>query len=185
MPLIENHPFSALSHQIDLLLWGSISLSLAISVASLLNLGRLSLLSAPILALLTAASNGVLLFHTHRERLHSSAGANPDLDRDLSRDTTATKDTLTVPARTASIALCWLLAALWVVVAGIIMVVETLLAVMGQFEGWQMLVGYVELPLVGMEAALLVVLAVKCAKQRRVSIIKPESINWGGMGAGV
>jgi len=180
MPLIENHPFSALSHQIDLLLWGSISLSLAISVTSLLNLGRLSLLSAPILAFLTAVSNGVFLFHTHRERQRSTAGANPDLDRDLS-NTTAVK--VTLPARRESIALCWLLAALWAVVAGIIMVVETLLAVMGQFEGWQMLVGYVELPLVGMEMALLAVLALKCAKQRRVSIIKPESINWGGMGA--
>jgi hypothetical protein len=182
MPLIENHPFSALSHQIDLLLWGSISLSLAISVASLLNLGRLSLLSAPILAFLTAISNGIFLFYTHRERLRSTAGANPDLDRDLLDRDAAAK--LTVPARTESIALCWLLAALWVVVAGIIMAVETLLAVMGQFEGWQMLVGYVELPLVGMEAALLGVLAMKCAKQRRVSVIKPESINWGGMGAG-
>jgi hypothetical protein len=182
MPIIENHPFSALSHQIDLLLWGSVSFSLAISVASLLNLGRLSLLSAPILAFLTAIFNGVLLYRTHRERLQSSAGANPDLDRDLNRDAVVK---LTVPARTESITLCWLLAALWVVVAGVIMVVETLLAIMGQFEGWQMLVGYVELPLVGMEAALLVVLALKCKKQRRVSIIKPESINWGSMGARV
>jgi len=178
MPVIENHPFSALSHQIDLLLWGSVSLSLAISIASLLNLGRLSLLSAPILASLTAIHNGVLLVHTHRERLQSTAGANPDLDRDLNKDAVVK---LTVPACTESIAFSWLLAALWVVVAGIIMVVETLLAIMGEFEGWQMLVGYVELPLVGMEAALLVVLSLKCAKQRRVSIIKPETINWGGM----
>lgn len=48
----------------------------------------------------------------------------------------------------------------------------------GQFEDWERLAGYIELPFVVAEVGLLVILALKCRKQRRGSIVEPERVDW-------
>src|SRR6266567_7454607 len=101
MTVTENHPFSALSRQIDQFLWASIILVSAIATISLMNMGRLSLFVAPCMFLITLAHHLFIL------RLAS---------RDRKKPTDALAGTLAPTAGKANIILLWLLAFLWIIV---------------------------------------------------------------------
>ncbi|KAF9556333.1 hypothetical protein CPC08DRAFT_96517 [Agrocybe pediades] len=161
--IIENHPFSKLAKQIDNLLWASVILSTAIAALSLMNMGRLSLFMGPVMFMLTLLHNFVLLSLASRNRKIPSESLTNKIPP------TATK---------ANIVITWLLAALWTVVVLLIIVVSVIIMASDRFEAWERLAGYIELPFVGAEVALLVVLALKCRKQRRSSIIEPERVDW-------
>ncbi|KAF8972514.1 hypothetical protein BDZ97DRAFT_838191 [Flammula alnicola] len=169
MTVIENNPFSALSRQIDQFLWASVILVSGVAAIALINMGRLSLFMGPIMFLLTLAHNFTLIGLISR-------------DRKKSADQLA--GTLAPTASKANIIICWILAALWAVVVLLIIVVSVLIMGMDEFEGWERLAGYMELPLVVAEICLLVVLATKCAKQRRNTIVQPANVNWQQFGPG-
>ncbi|KAH9487263.1 hypothetical protein JR316_0001333 [Psilocybe cubensis] len=164
---VENHPFSKLARQIEQYLWASVVLSSASATVSLINMGRLSCFVGPITFLFTLAHNFTLLALAARDRR---------------RPPSALHGTMAPTASRAAIVLCWLLVALWSVVVLMIIIMGALIMGMGQFEGWERLAGYVELPMVVAEVFLLVVIAVKCKTQRKRSIIQPEHVDWRHVG---
>jgi uncharacterized membrane protein len=163
MTVTENHPFSALSRQIDQFLWSSVILISAIAAVSLVNMGRLSLFVAPSMFLITLAHHLVIL------RLAS---------RDRKKPTNALAGTLAPTASKANIIILWFLVALWIIVVCVIIIVSVLIMSMNQYEGWERLAGYLEIPLVVAEIALLITLALKCRKQRRRTVVAPVSVDW-------
>ncbi|KIM39070.1 hypothetical protein M413DRAFT_447424 [Hebeloma cylindrosporum] len=164
MTAAENHPFSALSRQIDQFLWASILLASAVTAISLINMGRLSVFTAPSMFLITVAHHIIFL------RLAS---------RDRKKPTHALEGTLAPTASKANIILLWILIAFWVIVVMIIIIVSVLvMSSMNQYEGWERLAGYLEIPFVVAEIALLIVLALKCRKQRRRTIVIPANVDW-------
>jgi len=169
MTVTENHPFSALSRQIDQFLWSSVILVSAIATISLMNMGRLSLFIAPSMFLITLTHHLVIL------RLAS---------RDRKKPSDALVGTLAPTARKANIILLWLLVVLWIVVVLVIIIVSVLVMSMNDYEGWERLAGYIELPLVVAEVALLIILALKCRKQRRRTVVVPASVDWQHFGPG-
>ena len=162
MTVAENHPFSALSRQIDQFLWASIILASATTAISLVNLGRLSLFMVPSMFLITAAHHLVFL-------------------RLMSRDRKKPSDTLVgTPAPTASkvnIILLWILIVVWMIAMLVIIIVSVHVVSTGHYEGWERFAGYLELPFVVAEIALLIVLALKCRKQRRRMIVPPANVD--------
>jgi len=163
----ENHPFSALSHQIEQLLWASVILASFIAAVSLVNMGRLSLFIAPCMFLITLAQNLSLIGLISRDRKKSA---------------TELVNTLAPTASRLAVISFWVLAAFWTLSVVVIIIVSVLIMAMDQFEGWERLAGYIELPLVVAEICLLVVLAAKCAKQRRNTIIQPAPVDWQHFG---
>ena len=163
MTVIENHPFSALSRQIDQYLWASILLASAVTAVSLMNMGRVSLFIVPSMFLVT------LVHHTVFLRLTS---------RDRKKPTNALEGTLAPTASKPNIILLWIIIALWTVAAMVIILVSAFIMSGGQYEGWERLAGYLELPFVLAEIALLIVLALKCRKQRRAAIVLPAKVDW-------
>jgi magnesium-transporting ATPase (P-type) len=169
MTVAENHPFSALSRQIDQFLWSSIILASAVVAVSLMNLGRLSLFTAPSIFLITLAHHLIIL------RLAS---------RNRKKPTDALPGTLAPTASKANIILLWLLVLLWVIVVLIIIFVSVQIMSMNNYEGWERLAGYLEIPLVVAEIALLIILALKCKKQRQRTVVPPASVDWQHFGPG-
>ncbi|PPQ69225.1 hypothetical protein CVT25_006942 [Psilocybe cyanescens] len=167
MTIVENHPFSKLARQIDQYLWASVILSSAVAAVSLINMGRLSLFVGPIMFMFTLAHNFTLLGLASRDRRKPSAEL---------------AGTLAPTASKLNIILCWALAALWSVVVLMIIIMSVLIMSMNQFEGWERLAGYIELPMVVAEVCLLVVIAMKCRTQRRRSMIQPERVDWSHVG---
>jgi len=49
-------------------------------------------------------------------------------------------------------------------------------------EGWERLAGYIELPMAVAEIFILVVIAMKCSKQRKDTIIQPAHVDWQHFG---
>jgi ABC-type sulfate transport system permease subunit len=167
MTLTENHPFSALARQIDQFLWASILLASAVTAVSLINLGRVSLFMAPSMFLVTLTHHILFL------RLAS---------RDRKKSTNALEGTLAPTASKANIILLWLVIALWIIVGLIIIVVSAFIMSANNYEGWERLAGYLELPFVVAEIALLVALALKCRKQRRTTIVLSANVDWQRFG---
>lgn len=163
MTVAENHPFSALSRQIDQFLRSSILLATAVTAVSLVNMGRISLFTAPSVFLFT------ILHHTVFLRLAS---------RDRKKPTSTLEGTLAPTASKANIILLWIIIVLWIIVVLIIIVVSVMVMSTNQYEGWERFAGYLELPFVVAEIALLIVLALKCRKQRRRTIVLPENVDW-------
>jgi hypothetical protein len=167
MTVIENHPFSALSRKIDQFLWASILLASAATAVSLMNMGRVSLFMVPSMFLVTVVHHIVFL------RLSS---------RDRKKPTNALEGTLAPTASKANIILLWIIIASWIIVALVIIIVSAFIMSGSQYEGWERLAGYLELPFVVAEIALLVVLALKCRKQRRTTIVLPANVDWQHFG---
>jgi len=167
MTVIENHPFSKLARQIDQYLWASVILTSAVACVSLMNMGRLSLFMAPVMFIITLAHNFTLLGLASRDRKKPS---------------NALANTLAPTSSKINIIACWLLAALWSVVVFIIIIASVLIMGMNEFEGWERLAGYIELPMVVAEIFLLVVIAMKCKTQRRRTMIEPEHVDWQHFG---
>jgi len=163
----ENNPFSALTLQIEQFLWASVILASFIAAVSLVNMGRLSLFIAPCMFLITLAQNLSLIGLVSRDRKKSPAQL---------------ENTLAPTASRLAIISFWVLAAFWVLAVVVIVIVSVLIMAMDQFEGWERLAGYIELPLVVAEICLLVILATKCAKQRRNTIIQPAPVDWQHFG---
>lgn len=163
MTIRENHPFSALTRQIEQMLWASIILSCAVAAISLVNMGRLSLFMAPILFVVTTTHHGVIL------------GL---LSRDRKRDQEHLKGTLAPTAQKATIIILWILPALWCIAVLTVCIVSVLIMAMNQFEGWERFAGYLELPFMVAEIALLIVLAIKCRKQRKRTMTDPVVSDW-------
>jgi hypothetical protein len=161
----ENHPFSSLSRQIDYFLWTSVILSCAVTSVALMNMGRLSLFIVPILFMITLTFTFTLLVLTSRDRKKSPEEL---------------KGTLAPTSSKVCIAICWILIALWSLSAFIIVIIS--LVMMKEFEVWERLAGYVELPLVVAEIFLLVVIVLKCKLQRRRTIIEPAKVDWVSTG---
>jgi uncharacterized membrane protein len=162
MTLAENHPFSALTGQIEQLLWASIICSAAVATIALINMGRLSLFIAPIAFIFTLTHHSVLLTL---------------LNKDRKKEPDALKGTLAPTAHKASIILCWLLAGLWCLVIVIVIIISVIIMGMNDYEGWERFAAYLEIPFQVAEICLLVVLAFKCRKQRRRTFIQP-SVDW-------
>jgi len=152
MTVAENHPFSALSRQIDQFLWSSVILASAVAAVSLINMGRLSLFMVPSMFLITLAQHLIILRLTSRNR---------------KKPTDALAGTLAPTATKANIILLWILVVVWIIVVFVIIIVSVLIMSMNDYEGWERLAGYIEIPLVVAEIALLITLALKCRKQRR------------------
>jgi len=168
MTVIENHPFSKLARQIDQYLWASVILTSAIAAVSLMNMGRLSLFMAPIMFLITLAHNFTLLGLSSRDRKKSTDKLN---------------NTLAPTSSKANILICWILAGLWFITVLIIIITSVIIMGMkNQFEDWERLAGYIELPIVVAEIFLLVVIANKCKKQRKNTIIQPAHVDWQHFG---
>jgi len=163
MTVIENHPFSALTRQIEQMLWASIILSCAVAAVSLINMGRLSLFMAPIVFSFTILHHGILLGLLSRDRKKS-----PD----------SLKGTLAPTAHKASIIFFWVIAALWSVVVLAVIIVSVIIMTMNDFEAWERFAGMVEIPIEVAEICLLIVLAIKCRKQRRNTMIQPAHVDW-------
>lgn len=167
MPLhVENHPFSALSRQIEHLLWTSVVLIFFAVSASLLNRGRLSLLALPFLSLLTLVHNLTLIALVSRDRR---------------RTTAALKGTLAPTAARAAVIVSWGLAALWAAVAVLVAVISGMLMAHGMLDRFGRLAAWGELPLLVVEAGVMAVLAAKSGKQRRATVQRPESVDWRHM----
>ena len=162
MAVKENNPFSALAGQIEQFLWASILLSVAIAAVSLVNMGRLSLFIAPITFMFTLLHHSTLLGLIHRDR---------------KRDPDTLKNTLAPTAFKSSIVLLWLLILLWVVAVLAVIFVSVSIMSMKDYEGWERFAGYLEIPFEVAEVCVLVVLALKCRKQRRNTLIEP-SVDW-------
>jgi len=60
----------------------------------------------------------------------------------------------------------------------VIIVVSVIIEAGNSFESWERLAGFVELPTVVAEVALLVTIALKCRKQKKSSIVQPERVDW-------
>lgn len=162
MTVVENNPFSALTGQIEQLLWASIICSAAAATISLINMGRLSLFIAPIVFIFTLIHHSVLL---------------SIMNKDRKKEPEALKGTLAPTASKASIILCWLLAALWCLVVVIVIIISVMIMAMNDYEGWERFAACLEVPFQVAEVCLLVVLAFKCRKQRRRTFVQP-SVDW-------
>jgi hypothetical protein len=167
MTIIENHPFSKLARQIDQYLWASVILTSAVAAVSLMNMGRLSMFVAPCMFMITLAHNFTLLGLASQDRKKSSDKLN---------------NTLAPTSTKANIVICWVLVGLWSLTVVIIIIVSVIIMGMNEFEDWERLAGYIELPMVVAEIFLLVVIARKCVKQRKTSIIQPENVDWQHFG---
>ncbi|CAA7267735.1 unnamed protein product [Cyclocybe aegerita] len=165
--ITENHPFSALSRQLEQLLWASIIISTAVAAISLVNLGRLSLFMAPVLFMATTLHHGILLGLHHRDRKKSAEEL---------------KGTLAPTAHKASIIFCWILVVFWIICVLAVVIVSVLIMANNQFEGWERLAGYIEIPMEVAEIVLLIVIAVKCRTQRRSTMIEPAHVDWENYG---
>lgn len=163
----QNNPHSQLAHYIDRTLWISIALSILIFGDSLINLGALSLLAAPALALVTILQHAILLSYVARDRRRPAA---------------AIAGTLAHTARKPAIAFLWALVALWTVVVIMVISLSFLVEVKGPQEWWQKLLGHVELGLEVLELVVVLVAAVKCGVQRRRTIIEPDHVDWEHLG---
>jgi len=163
MTVIENHPFSKLARQIDQYLWTSVILTSAVAAVSLMNMGRLSLFVAPCMFMITLAHNFTLLGLASRDRKRSSDKLT---------------NTLAPSSTKANIVICWILAGFWSLTVIIIIIMSVIIMGMNEFEDWERLAGYIELPLVVAEIFLLVVIAKKCSKQRKNTIIQPVPVDW-------
>jgi len=162
MAVKENNPFSALTGQIEQLLWASVILSAAVTAVSLVNMGRLSLFIAPFSFMFTLLHHSILLGLIHRDR---------------KKDSDALKDTLAPTSYKSSIILLWILILLWVVAILVVVFVSVSIMSMNEYEGWERFAGYLEIPFEAAEVCVLVVLALKCRKQRRKTLIEP-SVDW-------
>jgi len=162
MAVKENHPFSALTGQIEKLLWASIILSVAVAAVSLVNMGRLSLFIAPISFMCTLSHHSILLGLIHRDR---------------KKDPDALKDTLAPTSYKWSIILLWILILLWVIAVLAVVFVSVSIMSTNEYEVWERLAGYLEIPFEVAEVCVLVVLALKCRKQRRKTLTEP-SVDW-------
>ena len=158
----ENNPFSALTGQIQQLLWASILLSVAVAAVSLVNMGRLSLFIAPIAFMFTLLHHSILLRLIHRDK---------------KKDPDALKDSLSPTSCKWSIVLLWLLILLWVIAILAVVFVSVSIMSMKDYEGWERFAGYLEIPFEVAEVSVLIVLAFKCRKQRRKTLIEP-SVDW-------
>jgi len=167
MTVIENHPFSKLARQIDQYLWTSVILTSAVAAVSLMNMGRLSLFIAPCMFMITLAHNFTLLGLSSRDRKKSSDKLN---------------NTLVPTSTKANIVICWVLAGFWSLTVVVIIIMSVIIMGMNEFEDWERLAGYIELPLVMAEIFLLVVIARKCSKQRATSLIQPAHVDWQHFG---
>ena len=162
MAVKENNPFSALASQIQQFLWASILLSVAVAAVSLVNMGRLSVFIAPIAFMFTLLHHSILL------------GL---IRRDKKKDSDTLKDTLAPTSLKSSIILLWLLILLWVVAVLAVIFVSVSIMSMKEYEGWERFAGYLEIPFEVAEVCVLVILAFKCRKQRRNTLIEP-SVDW-------
>jgi len=168
MTVTENHPFSKLARQIDQYLWASVILTSAVAATSLINMGRLSLFMAPVMFMITLAHNFTLLGLASRDR---------------KKPTDKLANTLAPTASKANIIICWVLAGLWCLTVLIIIIMSVIISGMRDaFEGWERLAGYIELPMVVAEICMLVVIATKCSKQRKSTIIQPAHVDWQHFG---
>jgi len=100
------------------------------------------------------------------------------LSRDRKKTTESLKGTLAPTAKKASIIFMWILAGLWCIVVLAVIIVSVLIMTMNDFEAWEKLAGMVEIPIEVAEICLLIVLAVKCKKQRRNTMIQPAHVDW-------
>jgi len=167
MTVIENHPFSKLARQIDQYLWTSVILTSAVAAVSLMNMGRLSLFMVPCMFMITLAHNFTLLGLSSRDRKRSSDKLN---------------NTLAPTSTKANIVICWVLAGFWSLTVVIIIIMSVLILGMNEFEDWERLAGYIELPMVVAEIFLLVVIGKKCSTQRKNTIIQPAHVDWQHFG---
>jgi len=167
MTIIENHPFSKLARQIDQYLWASVILTSAVAAVSLMNMGRLSMFVAPCMFMITLAHNFTLLGLASRDRKKPSDKLN---------------NTLAPTSTKANIVICWVLVGFWSLTVVIIIIMSVIIMGMNEFEDWERLAGYIELPMVVAEIFLLVVIARKCLKQRKNTIILPEHVDWRHFG---
>ncbi|PPQ76115.1 hypothetical protein CVT24_003772 [Panaeolus cyanescens] len=164
----ENNPHSALAHYIDRTLWFSITLSILIFGVSFFNLGSLSLLIAPLLALVTIVQHAILLSHVNGDRKRPAASI---------------AGTLAHTARKPAIVFLWVLVALWIIVVVLVTSTSFVVKVKGRQEWWQKHLGHVELGLEALEVVVVLVAAVKCGVQRRRTIIEPDHVDWEHLGA--
>jgi len=167
MTVIENHPFSKLANQIDQFLWTSVVLTSAVATVSLINMGRLSLFMGPCMFLITLTHNFILLGLTSRNRKKS---------------TDKLTNTIAPTATKANLIICWMLAFFWSITLLVIIIASVLIMGMNDFEGWERLAGYIELPFVVAEIFLMIVIARRCTKQRKNTIIQPAHVDWQHFG---
>lgn len=160
----ENHPFSVLSQQIERLVCASLVLTAILAAAALLNTGRLSIFVVPALVIPTLAHGITLIVLASRDR---------------HRTTAELKGTLAPSARRPALVAAWTLAALWAGAAVVIVVVVAA----ARLDAWGRRGACLELPLALAEAVVLAMLAVKCGKQRRRTIVRPQSVDWRNFGA--
>ena len=160
----ENHPFSALAQQIENLVCASLVLTSILAAAALLNTGRLSIFVVPALVIPTLIHGITLIILASRDRRRTAAEL---------------KGTLAPSARRPALVVAWGLSVLWVCAAAVIVVVVA----MAHLDTWGRRGACLELPLALAEAAVLAMLAVKCGKQRRRTIVRPQSVDWRNFGA--
>jgi hypothetical protein len=154
MTVQEHQPLPTLAGRIKELLYGSLLLSVAIAAISFVNLGRLSVFMAPVAFFLTAIHHLILLHLVRGNRMNET-------------ETGTTKTNLVATSYKASIITCWILVLLWVVVVLAVIIISVMVVSANQYETWERLAGYFEIPVEVAEICLLVALALKFRKQRR------------------